>query len=104
MLSPLPQGERRYTTGTPMSLLSNRVQKIKVSPTIAVAEKARVLKLAGKDIINLGIGEPDFDTPLHIKEAAIKAIHDGFTKYTPVDGIPSLKQAIIKKFAKENQL
>ncbi len=86
------------------SLLSNRVQKIKVSPTIAVAEKARLLQVAGKDVINLGIGEPDFDTPLHIKEAAIKAIYDGFTKYTPVDGIPSLKQAVIKKFAKENQL
>lgn len=87
-----------------MTSLSNRVQKIKTSPTIAVAEKARLLKLQGKDIINLGIGEPDFDTPLHIKEAAIKAIHDGFTKYTPVDGIPSLKQAIIEKFANENQL
>lgn len=86
------------------SLLSNRVQKIKTSPTIAVAEKARLLQLEGKDVINLGIGEPDFDTPLHIKEAAIKALHDGFTKYTPIDGIPSLKKAVIKKFAKENQL
>lgn len=86
------------------SFLSNRVQKIKTSPTIAVAEKARVLKSQGKDVINLGIGEPDFDTPLHIKEAAIKAIYDGFTKYTPVDGIPELKQAVIKKFARENQL
>lgn len=87
-----------------MFTLSHRVQKIKTSPTIAVAEKARQLKLAGKDIISLSIGEPDFDTPEHIKEAAIKALHDGFTKYTPVDGIPALKQAIVAKFATENGL
>jgi aspartate aminotransferase len=83
---------------------SDRFKRIKPSPTIAVAEKARLLKNAGKDILNLGVGEPDFDTPDHIKAAAIQAIHEGFTKYTPVDGIPRLKQAVIQKFEKENQL
>lgn len=84
--------------------LADRVQRIKPSPTLAVAARAEELKAAGKNIISLSVGEPDFDTPLHIKEAAIKAIRDGFTKYTAVDGIKSLKQAIIDKFAKENDL
>lgn len=84
--------------------LAQRVQRIKPSPTLAVAARANQLKAAGKDIINLGVGEPDFDTPEHVKEAAIKAIKDGFTKYTAVDGIPALKQAICDKFQKENQL
>jgi aspartate aminotransferase len=86
------------------NILSNRVQRIKPSPTIAVAEKARQLKSEGKHIINLGIGEPDFDTPEHIKEAAIKALHDGVTKYTPVDGFLRLKQAVAQKFERENNL
>lgn len=84
--------------------LSERVQRIKPSPTLAVSARAAQLKAGGADIISLGTGEPDFDTPEHIKAAAIKAIHDGFTKYTAVDGIPSLKKAIYEKFAKENAL
>ncbi len=84
--------------------LSQRVQRIKPSPTLAVASRAEELQAEGKPIINLSIGEPDFDTPLHIKEAAIKALHDGHTKYTAVDGIKSLRQAIVDKFARENHL
>lgn len=84
--------------------LSNRVQQIKPSPTLAVTNKAAELRAAGRDIIGLGAGEPDFDTPEHIKEAAIKAIRDGKTKYTAVDGMPSLKEAIIAKFERDNDL
>lgn len=87
-----------------MTLLANRAQRIKPSPTLAVAARAMQLQKEGHDIINLSVGEPDFDTPEHIKEAAIKALRDGFTKYTPVPGIPSLKQAIINKLAKDNGL
>lgn len=84
--------------------LSDRVQRIKPSPTLAITAKAKALKASGKEIIELGAGEPDFDTPEHIKEAAIKAIRDGFTKYTAVDGTPSLKRAIIHKFERDNAL
>ncbi len=84
--------------------LSTRVQAIKPSPTLAVTARAAKLKAEGKDIIGLGAGEPDFDTPQHIKEAAIAAINKGQTKYTPVGGIPSLKQAIISKFKRDNGL
>jgi aspartate aminotransferase len=84
--------------------LASRVGRIKPSPTLAVDARAKALKAAGKDVIGLGAGEPDFDTPEHVKEAAIRAIRDGFTKYTAVDGIPSLKQAIIAKFRRDNQL
>ena len=84
--------------------LADRMQKIKPSPTLAVAEKAAKLKAQGLDIIGLGTGEPDFDTPQHIKDAAIKAIEAGFTKYTAVDGIPDLKKAIQAKLKNENQL
>ena len=84
--------------------LSNRVQAVKPSPTIAVTTRAQVLRAAGKDVIGLGAGEPDFDTPEHIKQAAIAAINAGQTKYTAVDGTVSLKQAIIDKFQRENQL
>jgi len=84
--------------------LSHRVQRIKPSATLAITARAKELKAAGKDIIGLGAGEPDFDTPDHIKAAAIKAINQGFTKYTAVDGIPELKQAIIKKFKRDNEL
>ena len=87
-----------------MSIISNNLKRIKPSPTIAVTTKARELKAAGKDIISLGAGEPDFDTPDNIKKAAIKAIKDGETKYTAVDGTPALKEAIIKKFKRENSL
>ncbi|MBI3546566.1 MAG: pyridoxal phosphate-dependent aminotransferase [Gammaproteobacteria bacterium] len=84
--------------------LSNRVNRIKPSPTLAVDAKAKALKAQGKDVISLGAGEPDFDTPDHIKEAAIRAIRDGFTKYTAVDGTPALKQAVIGKFKRDNGL
>ena len=84
--------------------LSQRVQAIKESPTLAVSARAARLKAEGKDIIGLGVGEPDFDTPQHIKDAAKKAIDDGFTKYTPVGGIPSLKNAIVAKFKRDNGL
>lgn len=86
------------------TLLADRVVRIKPSPTLSVAAKADELQAAGKDVISLSLGEPDFDTPEHIKEAAIKAIRDGHTKYTAVDGTRSLKKAIIDKFANENQL
>jgi len=82
--------------------LSARVQAIKPSPTLAVTARAQALRAAGKDIIGLGAGEPDFDTPDHIKAAATAAIRDGFTKYTAVDGTPELKRAIIAKFRREN--
>jgi aspartate aminotransferase len=87
-----------------MSIISNNLKRIKPSPTIAVTQKARELKASGKDIIGLGAGEPDFDTPDNIKQAAIKAINDGDTKYTAVDGTPALKDAIVKKFKRENNL
>ena len=84
--------------------LSNCVNRIKESPTFAITAKAEKLKSEGKDIIALAAGEPDFDTPDFIKEAAIKAIKDGLTKYTPVSGIPSLKEAVVKKFKRDNKL
>ncbi|MDH5369408.1 MAG: pyridoxal phosphate-dependent aminotransferase [Gammaproteobacteria bacterium] len=84
--------------------LSDRVQRIKPSPTLAITARAAELRAAGKDIIGLGAGEPDFDTPEHIKAAATKAIADGFTKYTAVDGTATLKQAIIDKLSRDNQL
>ena len=87
-----------------MSIISDSLKRIKPSPTIAVTQKARELRAAGKDVIGLGAGEPDFDTPNNIKNAAIKAIRGGDTKYTAVDGTPALKKAIIKKFKKENNL
>ena len=81
--------------------LSDRVNAIKPSPTLAVTNKAAELKAAGKNVIGLGAGEPDFDTPQHIKDAAIEAINKGFTKYTAVDGTPSLKKAIIAKLKRD---
>ena len=84
--------------------LSRRVQAIKPSPTLAVTARAATLKATGRDIIGLGAGEPDFDTPQHIKDAAIGAINAGFTKYTAVDGTPSLKAAVIAKFKRDNGL
>jgi aspartate aminotransferase len=84
--------------------LSTRVQAVKPSPTLAVTARAAAMKAAGKDVVGLGAGEPDFDTPEHIKEAAIQAIRDGFTKYTDVDGTPSLKRAVIAKFKRDNGL
>ena len=87
-----------------MSIISDSLKRIKPSPTIAVTQKARELKVAGKDVIGLGAGEPDFDTPDNIKKAAIRAIKAGETKYTTVDGTLKLKGAIIKKFKRENNL
>ena len=87
-----------------MSIISDSLKRIKPSPTIAVTQKARELRAAGKDVIGLGAGEPDFDTPINIKNAAIKAIKRGDTKYTAVDGTPALKKAIIRKFKRENKL
>ena len=84
--------------------LSERVKRVKPSPTLAVTTRARELRASGKDVIGLGAGEPDFDTPDHIKQAAIKAIENGDTKYTAVDGTPALKQAIIRKFKRDNGL
>ena len=84
--------------------LSQRVRRIKPSPTLAVSARAAALKAAGQDIVNLGLGEPDFDTPTHIKDAAKQALDRGFTKYTAVDGIPSLKQAVIRKLQRDNGL
>jgi aspartate aminotransferase len=84
--------------------LSDRVQSIKPSPTLAVTARAAAMRAAGKDIVGLGAGEPDFDTPAHIKQAAIQAINDGFTKYTAVDGTAGLKKAIAAKFKRDNGL
>ncbi|HEU5048667.1 MAG TPA: pyridoxal phosphate-dependent aminotransferase [Rickettsiales bacterium] len=87
-----------------MSFLTTRLARVKPSPTIAVTTKAAELKAAGKDVIGLGAGEPDFDTPEHIKQAAVEAIKRGETKYTAVGGTPALKKAIIDKFKRENGL
>ena len=88
-----------------MAFLADSLKRIKPSATIAVTDKARALKLAGRDVIGLGAGEPDFDTPDNIKEAAIKAIRDGkASKYTNVDGIAELKEAVVRKFKSENGL
>ena len=87
-----------------MSIISYSLKRIKPSPTLAVSQKARELKAAGKDVIGLGAGEPDFDTPENIKKAAIEAINKGETKYTAVDGTPALKKAIVNKFKRENNL
>ena len=85
-------------------MLSNRIQKVKPSATLTISAKAMELRANGIDVISLSAGEPDFDTPEHIKEAAIEAINNGQTKYTPVDGTPDLKDAIINKFQKDNNL
>ena len=87
-----------------MSIIQDSLKRIKPSPTIAVTQKAKELKAAGKDVIGLGAGEPDFDTPDNIKKAAIDAIQSGDTKYTAVDGTKDLKEAIVKKFKRENNL
>lgn len=83
---------------------SHRAQSVKPSPTLAVSAKAAELRASGRDILSLAAGEPDFDTPAHVKEAAIAAINDGFTKYTAVDGTAELKAAIVEKFSRENTL
>ena len=88
----------------PKGFLAESLSRIQPSPTIAVTTKARELKAAGRDVIGLGAGEPDFDTPDNIKEAAIAAIRRGETKYTAVEGIPELRAAIAEKFKRENGL
>ena len=85
-----------------MSILSQAVSRVKASPTVAVTQLAAELRRQGKDVISLGAGEPDFDTPTHIKAAAVKAIADGKTKYTAPDGIAELKAAIQRKFMRDN--
>ena len=88
-----------------MSLaVSKRVQRVKPSPTVALTGRVAQLKAEGKDIIGLGAGEPDFDTPLHIADAGVDAIRRGFTRYTAVEGAVDLKDAIIAKFKRENDL
>ncbi len=87
-----------------MGLVARTLERVKPSPTMAITSKARELKAAGFDVIGLGAGEPDFDTPDNIKQAAIEAIKRGETKYTAVDGIPELKRAVAEKFKRENGL
>jgi len=84
--------------------LAQRVGRVRPSPTLAVTARAAALRAAGRDVIGLGAGEPDFDTPEHIKEAAIRALREGLTKYTPVDGLPALKKAVCEKLRRENGL
>ena len=87
-----------------MDFISQSLKKIKPSPTMVISAKARELRAAGEKIISLSAGEPDFDTPEHVKDAAIKAINMGYTKYTNVEGIPELKQAIVNKFKNDNEI
>src|SRR5215475_9467038 len=113
-IRPLLDSAVRITTGIyaalrqrriSMAFLADQLQRIKPSATIAVTDKARALKLAGRNVIGLGAGEPDFDTPDNIKQAAVKAIESGkASKYTNVDGIAELKDAVVKKFKRENGL
>jgi aspartate aminotransferase len=88
----------------PMSVLSNRAKSLKPSPTLAINAKAKAMQAQGIRVVSFGAGEPDFDTPENIKQAAIKAIKEGFTKYTPVGGIDELKDAVIQKFQRDNHL
>ena len=87
-----------------MDLISNRLSRFQPSLTVKISQKAREMRKNGVDVISLSSGEPDFDTPDHIKNFAIQAINDGFTKYTPVDGTDELKEAIVKKFKNENNI
>src|SRR5260221_10166861 len=84
--------------------ISHRAASLSPSLTLAIDSKAKQMKAAGQDVVGFGAGEPDFDTPKHIKDAAIKALNEGFTKYTPSSGIPELRQAIADKFKRENGL
>src|SRR6201993_2304068 len=96
--------ERVASMPLPKGFLAESLGRIQPSPTIAVTSKARELKAAGRDVIGLGAGEPDFDTPANIKEAAIAAMRRGETRYTAVDGTPELKKAVAAKFKRENGL
>ena len=93
---------KKQKRGNRRIMLSERVRSIKPSPTLSMDTKAKEMKAAGVDVISFGVGEPDFDTPDHIKEAAIRAIKEGFTKYTPVPGIPALREAIAEKLRSDN--
>ncbi len=84
--------------------ISRRLKDVKESPTLAITARAKAMKREGQDVVSFGAGEPDFDTPVHIKSVAIKAIEDGFTKYTPSSGIPELKKAVCEKFQRDNGL
>src|ERR1700682_4386424 len=95
---------RSNRSGETMSLVAARLNAIKTSPTLAVTAKAARLKAEGRDVISMGAGEPDFDTPQFIKDAAIAAINKGFTKYTAAGGTPSLEKAIAAQFRRENGL
>src|SRR3982750_3290880 len=88
----------------PLDFLARALGRIKPSPTLAMTQKSRELKAAGRDVIGLAAGEPDFDTPENIKEAAIAAIRRGETKYTNIEGIPELRAAVAKKFKRENNI
>ena len=101
---PGPPSPPKAFQALPPGFLAESLGRIQPSPTLAVTQKARDLKAAGKDVIGLGAGEPDFDTPDNIKEAAIAAIRRGETKYTAVEGIPELRKAIAGKFKRENDL
>src|SRR5262245_14956107 len=100
-ISPNPTSSKGSTVP---NQLSRRVQRVKPSPTLAVTARAAKLKAEGKDVIGLGAGEPDFDTPAHVAKAGIDAIQSGFTRYTNVDGVNELKDAIIAKFEKDNAI
>lgn len=107
MRAPAYDTARALSSPTPetfMAFLSDTLARVKPSPTIAVTTKAQELKAAGRDVIGLGAGEPDFDTPENIRDAAKRAIDAGKTRYTAVDGIPELEKAICEKFARENGL
>src|SRR5438034_10177736 len=84
--------------------ISRRAASLSPSLTLAIDSKAKQMKAEGQDVVGFGAGEPDFDTPQHIKDAAIRALNEGFTKYTPSSGIPELRQAIADKFKRENGL
>ena len=93
-----------YLLNTMNYHISQRAASLAPSLTLAISAKAKQLKAEGQDVIGFGAGEPDFDTPQHIKDAAIKALNEGFTKYTPASGIPELKDAIVEKFQRDNGL
>src|ERR1700759_2225000 len=101
---PLPPFFARVAMPLPKGLLAESIGRIQPSPTITMTTNARELKAAGRDVIGLAAGEPDFDTPDNIKEAAIKAIKGGQTKYTAVEGIPELRAAVAAKFKRENNI
>src|ERR1700756_2483188 len=99
-----PRFPKPYYRSCNMAFLADALARVKPSSTIAVTQKARDLRAKGREVLDLSLGEPDFDTPDHIKEAAIEAIHRGYTKYTPVAGITPLREAIVAKFKRENGL